>query len=166
MLLSDDALSFLRTRVTASTRSLASLQTGGPLLRCSRVLLSQVRITSFYIFKFVRMDVLMNNAFVGNTGDVGNEIDFSLLLASNASIAQKCCTAGFEETLGSELVSGLTLLTFMNSHLFQFHFADTEHSWHPSWLITLTFFRTDNKHVLLVLDCGVLKNPVWRSSFV
>ena len=34
---------------------------------------------------------------------------------------------------------------------------------HPSWLITLTFFRTDNKHVPLVPNCRVLKKPcmVW-----
>ena len=35
------------------------------------------------------------------------------------------------------------------THFFQFGFADTRRYWHPSWLITLTFFRTGNKHFLV-----------------
>ena len=46
-----------------------------------------------------------------------------------------------------ELSSGLMLLTFMTVHLFQFSFAVTEQYSHLSWLLTLTFFRTDDVHV-------------------
>ena len=44
------------------------------------------------------------------------------------------------------------LLTLMSTHFSQFRFADTVQYWYPSWLITLTSFRTDNKHVPLVLQ--------------
>ena len=54
-----------------------------------------------------------------------------------------------EEDLGSEVVfwmddelTGLMSLTYMTTHLFQFTFAGSEQYWHPSWLFTLTFFRT------------------------
>ena len=46
-----------------------------------------------------------------------------------------------------KLSPGLMLLTFMTVHLSQFRFAVTERYWHPSWLITLTFFGTDDIHV-------------------
>ena len=101
----------------------------------------------------------------------------------------------FEEDLGSEIVfwidersielaiAGLMFLTFMTIHLFQFRFADTEQyflrppptliNWHPSWLITLTIFWTDNKHVPLVPvrdiflnEYKVLKNPVWCGFYI
>merc|ERR1712136_340768 len=80
-------------------------------------------------------------------------------------------------------ITGLMLLTFMTIHLFQFRFADTEQyflrppptliNWHPSWLITLTFFWTDNKQVPLVpvrdiflKEYKVLKNPVWCGFYI
>merc|ERR1712136_386970 len=80
-------------------------------------------------------------------------------------------------------ITGLMLLTFMTIHLFQFRFADTEQyllrppptliNWHPSWLITLTFFWTDNKQVPLVPvrdiflnEYKVLKNPVWCGFYI
>ena len=43
---------------------------------------------------------------------------------------------------GQELTPGLRLLTSVTVHLFQFRFAVTEKYWHPSWLFTLTFFRS------------------------
>ena len=64
-----------------------------------------------------------------------------------------------DQKLSSELMSGrlhsaITVwmfLTFMTIHLFQSPFADTEQYWHTSWLVTLTFFGSGNKHVPLVL---------------
>ena len=41
-----------------------------------------------------------------------------------------------------KLSLGLTLLTFMTVHIFRFPSAVTVQYWHPSWLFTLTFFRT------------------------
>ena len=47
------------------------------------------------------------------------------------------------------------LLPFMTIHLFQLHFAGNVQCWHSSRLIilklfsSLTFFMTDNKHVLV-----------------
>ena len=65
--------------------------------------------------------------------------------------------------LGGQLdlgITGLMLLMFMTIHFFQFRFADTGNyylsspptliNWWPSWLITLTLFWTDDKHVLVV----------------
>ena len=65
--------------------------------------------------------------------------------------------------MSGRLHSAITVwmfLTFMTNHLFQSPFADTEQYWHTSWLVTVTFLRTGNKHVPLVLVCKVLKNPV------
>ena len=52
--------------------------------------------------------------------------------------------------LFAKLSPGLMSLAIMTTNLFQFRFADTEQYWHSSCLISLTLFRTDNKHV-----------PVW-----
>ena len=54
-----------------------------------------------------------------------------LLAAPNASTAQKCCTAGLvlkglKRTWDQNLSSGLMLLTFLFTHLFQFRFADSD----------------------------------------
>ena len=49
--------------------------------------------------------------------------------------------------------------------VFWFDVADqplTSSSSTPSWLITLMFFRTVNKHFPLALVYKVLKNPVWK----
>ena len=86
--------------------------------------------------------------------------------APNASTAQKCCTAGLilvglKRTWDQKLSSGLMWPTFLTTHLFQFRFADTGQYWLASWLITVTFFWTGNKHVPLAPNCRVLKNPVW-----
>ena len=69
-----------------------------------------------------------------------------------------------KRTPDQNLSSGSMLVILMTNHFSQFRFAGPEHYWHPSWSFTLTFLRIVNKHVLLVLDCGVLKNPV-RSDF-
>ena len=80
-------------------------------------------------------------------------------------------------------LAGLMLLTFMTIHLSQFRFADTEQyflrppptliNWHPSWLITLTFFWTDKVNVPLapVRDIflngyKVLKNLGWCCFYI
>ena len=47
-----------------------------------------------------------------------------------------------KRTWDQKLSSGLMLVPFMTVHLLQFRFAIAEQYWHPSWLITLTFFRT------------------------
>ena len=52
--------------------------------------------------------------------------------------------------LFAKLSPGLMSLAIMTTNLFQFRFADTEQYWHSSCLISLTLFRTENKHV-----------PVW-----
>ena len=49
--------------------------------------------------------------------------------------------------LFAKLSPGLMSLAIMTTNLFQFRFADTEQYWHSSCLISLTLFRTDNKHV-------------------
>ena len=54
---------------------------------------------------------------------------------------------GLKMAWDQELSSGLMLFTLMTVHLFQFRFAVTEQYWLPSWLFTLTFFRTDDIHV-------------------
>ena len=48
-------------------------------------------------------------------------------------------------------ITGLTVLTFMTIHLFQFRLADIEQDWWPSWFIKLTFCRTDDGDVRFVL---------------
>ena len=80
-------------------------------------------------------------------------------------------------------ITGLMLLTFMTIHLFQFRFAETEQyflrppptliNWWPSWLITLTFFWTDDKNVpavpvrdIFLNEYKVLKNPVWCCFYI
>eukprot|EP00450_Noctiluca_scintillans_P029453 CAMPEP_0194549464 /NCGR_PEP_ID=MMETSP0253-20130528/95220_1 /TAXON_ID=2966 /ORGANISM="Noctiluca scintillans" /LENGTH=399 /DNA_ID=CAMNT_0039396893 /DNA_START=22 /DNA_END=1219 /DNA_ORIENTATION=- len=80
-------------------------------------------------------------------------------------------------------ITGLMLLTFMTIHLFQFRFADTEQyflrppptliNWWPSWLISLTFFWTNDSTVPLVPvrdiflnEYKVLKNPVWSGFYI
>ena len=43
------------------------------------------------------------------------------------------------------------LLAFMTTHLLKIRFAHTEQWWHPGWWVTLTFFKTGNNHVSLVV---------------
>ena len=63
---------------------------------------------------------------------------------------------GLKRTWDQKLSSGLMSLSFITTHIFQFHYADTEYYRHASWLNTLTFFRAVNKHVPLVSVCKVL----------
>ena len=67
----------------------------------------------------------------------------------------------WKRTQYQKLSSGLMLVTFITTYIFQFGFADTEQYWQPSWLFTLTFLRFNSKHIPLAPDCRVLKNPVW-----
>ena len=72
--------------------------------------------------------------------------------APNASIAQKCCTAGlifvgFKRTWDQTVVSWFDVAEVPDHTLLPVPFRRYKHYRHPSWLITLNFFRTDNKHV-------------------
>ena len=58
---------------------------------------------------------------------------------------------GFEEDSGSELVFWLNARHTHDHSLRPVPFADAELYWHTSWSITVTFFRTANRHVLLVI---------------
>ena len=80
-----------------------------------------------------------------------------------SSVIPKKFLFGLTRTQYQKLSSGLMLVTFITNYIFQFGFADTEQYWHPSWLITLTFIRTGDKHIPLAPNCRVLKkkNLVW-----
>ena len=69
---------------------------------------------------------------------------------TKVSVSWKKSLVGLKRTWDQKLSSSLMLVPFMTVHLLQFRFTITEQYWHPSWLITLTLFRTGNKHV-----------PVW-----
>ena len=68
-------------------------------------------------------------------------------IAHSSSGIPKKSLVSLKRTWDQTLVSGVMLLTCLTIHLFQFRFADTEHYRHPSYLITLTIFRTVNEHV-------------------
>ena len=65
----------------------------------------------------------------------------------------------FLRTWNQELFPGLLSLTFMAVHLFQFRFAVADQYWQPSWLFTLTFFRTPGHAV-------GHEGPRWLSELV
>ena len=77
-----------------------------------------------------------------------------LTLTPSSNIPMKFLVV-LKRTWVQKLSLGLMLLTFVTTPFF---FAVTEHHWHPSWLLTLTFLRADNKHVPLVPNCRALSD--------
>lgn len=91
-----------------------------------------------------------------------------------ANIVKSAHICRFESNLGSEVVrvlmsgqlnlaiTGLTVLTFMTIHLFQFRVADIGQDWWSSWFIKLAFCRTDDGDVRLVLVTDMLSGKGTR----
>ena len=62
-------------------------------------------------------------------------------------VLRRSLQVGLKGTWDQKLSSGSVLVTLMTIHLYQLRFADAEQYCLPSCLITVTFFRTNNKYV-------------------
>ena len=86
------------------------------------------------------------------------EAQYALTWPRTSALSRCCSRSAFEEDVVLEVVFWLMLLTFITSHLFQFHFADFEHYRHTSLLITLTFFS--NKQIMQMSRLKALSRVV------
>ena len=84
-------------------------------------------------------------------------LEWRKLTLTPSSVFPRTFLFGLKRTQYQKLSSGLMLVSFITTYIFQFGFADTEQYWHPSWLIHLTFIRTADKHIPLAPNCRVLK---------
>ena len=64
-------------------------------------------------------------------------LQFPFAITKQYCLLTLTCFKSWDQELSPDL-----MLKFMAVHLFQFRFAVAGRYWHPSWLFTLTFFRT------------------------